>query len=159
MYCSREYQLTSRLKVSILRGWGGLERTHFNSFYFGWVWWSWKNRIYWFFIKIWPVSFACCMGLRNQLCQWAQKLRLTPLGNLRKSHQQATQMPDSPHKPEEESPTMPTAAEAEANSPPEPWGEVTSRQPQHWPPLTDQWRSHLPRDPDLCDTETESPMN
>ena len=28
------------LTVSTLGGCGGLERTHFNSFYFGWVWWS-----------------------------------------------------------------------------------------------------------------------
>ena len=28
------------LTVSILGGCGGLERTHFNTFYFGRVWWS-----------------------------------------------------------------------------------------------------------------------
>ena len=28
------------LTVSTLGGCGGLERTHFNSFYFGRVWWS-----------------------------------------------------------------------------------------------------------------------
>ena len=62
------------------------------------------------------------MGLRNQLCRPAQKLRLTPLGTLRWNHQQATLMPESPCRPKEESPTMLTTVEAEADYPQNPEG-------------------------------------
>ena len=50
-------------------------------------------------------------GFRNQLHWYAQKLRPTSLGTLRRSHQQANPTPDCPHRPEEESPTLPHAWE------------------------------------------------
>ena len=64
------------LTVSTLSGWGSLERTDFNSFYFGKVWWPWKN---WFLTvstlgwcgglwKTWFLTFSTlegCGGLES----------------------------------------------------------------------------------------------
>ena len=43
------------LTVSTLGGFGGLERTDFNNFYFGKVWWSWKELIFtsFYFERAW----------------------------------------------------------------------------------------------------------
>ena len=46
------------LTVSTLREFGGLERTDFNSFYIGSVWWSWKNR----FLTVSILGGCCSLG-------------------------------------------------------------------------------------------------
>ena len=43
------------LTVSTLSGWGSLERTNFKSFYFGKVWWPWKN----WFLTVSTLGWCC----------------------------------------------------------------------------------------------------
>ena len=70
------------LTVSTLGGSGSLEITDFYSFYFRGVWWSWKNRIYWFSLYILHVA-----GFEEPTMSTA-----------------AEAAADSPQNPEEESP-------------------------------------------------------
>ena len=87
-----------------------------------------------------------CLGMNtwmthrwsHLLCWPPLKLRLTPLRTLRRSHQQATPMLDSHHRPEEESPTELTTTEAETNSPQNPEKESPVGNPD-W-----DWDSSLP---------------
>ena len=103
-----------------------------NSFYFGRVWWSWKNRIYWFFLDL-----ACrfCMLPVFKEPTMPLKLRLTFLITLRSLHQQATLT-------QTRGGVTNYADCCWGWLPLEPWGGVTSRQLQCQTLLPDQRRSH-----------------
>ena len=95
------------------------------------------------------------MGLRNQLCWLPQKLRLTPLGTLRRIHQLATLMLDSPHRAEEESPTTPTATEADGNSPWNPEESPAGNPNTRLPCMPEE----SPTMPTTTEAEANSPQN